>query len=251
MFEKTLKICLIGVTVCLMAGPVCAESEWDFYGSVRLSTFQDNFSKEASSTGKDRSNMSLDMNSNSRIGAKIKNDEFNAGFEYGSTPNLRKLFGRWKTEYGHLMIGQHYTPANIVISNQTHNGGGALLNVGGLYTGRNPQILFKTKIGLMFSAVKPNAYDTVGLGNTTTSLPAIEARYDFTAGRLSGGVVYGTKSFKSESTTKSVSVSASVMGAFARVKLGATKFAFNCVCRMLITTETGTNLPVKPVLSYH
>ncbi len=24
-----------------------------------------------------------------------------------------------------------------------------------------------------------------------------------------------------------------------------------CVCRMLMTTETGTNLPAKPVLSYH
>ena len=227
MLRKIIKSCLTTTLLCSIAVPAYAASDWSFYGSSRVSTFQENLSKEQNSatTGKASSNFALDLQSNSRIGANVKNGEFAGRFEYGSAPSLRLIYGTWEPSAGTLLIGQSYTPANIGISNQVYGGDNNITSAGVLDTGRDPMIQFSTKMGLTVAAVKPNRNDSANLGKTTSSLPAIEASYNFESGGFSAGIVIGTESLKSESATTSVTQTATVAGGHAQMKFGAARIA--------------------------
>lgn len=96
-------------------------TEWNFYGSARVSTFQTN--TEMPSVP-DTDNFALALQSNSRIGANVKvSDKLSGAFEYGASGgnvNLRKLYGEWDFGAGKFLVGQTYAPMNWFYSNQVY-----------------------------------------------------------------------------------------------------------------------------------
>lgn len=229
MLKKMIKSCLAAAMVCAMAVPANAASDWSFYGSTRVSTFQTNYSKEMSATGEAYSNMDLGLHGNSRIGAKVSNGDVSGRFEYGHGNNnagLRLLFGTWKTGSGTLTVGQAWTPTTLFgPSNQVYGGDANLYNVGGLLTGRHPSIQFSMPMGLKIAAIAPKTVGPTGLTDdfkvVTTPLPKLEVSYKFATGGFSVQAAYGMNSVKSSSATTSVTTSSSVMNVLVKMKFGS------------------------------
>ncbi len=107
-------------------------ASWAFYGSSRVSTFYEGVDKDL-----DTDNFSLGLQGNSRIGARVKNGAISGRFEYGTGVNTRLLYGSWDFGGGSFTVGQMYTPVNMFYSNQVFGSDTDLLNVGGVYGGRN------------------------------------------------------------------------------------------------------------------
>ncbi len=92
---------LLAVAVALaMAIPAMADSS--LYGSVRFATFYDtvNFADGTIDANGDDSDSDLtwNLNSNSRIGGKFTTGDIGGRFEYGTGVNLRLLYGTWNLE---------------------------------------------------------------------------------------------------------------------------------------------------------
>ncbi|MCD4743135.1 MAG: hypothetical protein K8R67_11735 [Desulfobacteraceae bacterium] len=142
-----------------------AAAEWNFYGSARVATFwTDVDDLQVLTAGGDDDDFGVGwaMQGNSRIGAKVKvSDTLSGRFEYGTSgggANIRLLYGTWNFGAGTLTVGQFYSPLNFFYSNQVYGGDAGMLNVGGLYSGRNQGLM----VGLMGGALKialltPNA----------------------------------------------------------------------------------------------
>jgi len=160
-------------------------ADWSFYGSSRMSTFFESDSEEATGTGFDDDDLTWGLQGNSRLGATVKAGAIGGGFEYGSGPNLRKLYGTWNFGGGQILVGQTYTPVNYFISNQVWAGDTDMLPYGGIYDGRRPMIQLKSG-GFKIALVEPNTGTVTGFAaaDTDTSIPKIEASYGFSAGPL-------------------------------------------------------------------
>jgi hypothetical protein len=165
------------VAVCAMSA---AAAEWNFYGSARMTTFSvDDDNPGAIPDDRDTT---WALQGNSRIGAKVKvNDTLSGRFEYGTGINLRLLYGEWDFGSGKLLVGQDYTPTTYWYSNQVFDSDNDLLDCGNPYAGRQPQI--KLTFGdLKVAFISPNAKNNVGIaGDVDTTLPKIEASYNFKA----------------------------------------------------------------------
>jgi len=170
--------------------------EWGFYGSARVPFFMTSTSEEVGATGDAESDMALSLQGNSRIGASVKNGDVSGGFEYGSGPNLRKLYANVKLGGGSLTIGQTYTPIDSFLSGQVYGGDAGLLNYGGLYSGRLPQIKYVTG-GLQIAALPASTSAPVGITavDYVTTLPKIEASYALKAGPIALGLQFGYNSY--------------------------------------------------------
>jgi len=239
MLRKIIKSCLAAALVCSMAAPAYAAAEWNMYGSVKMDAWQETHSKEQSDTGKSYSQLNYSLETGSRIGAKVQDGDLGGRFEYGFDENAtaRLLYGTWKTGSGTLLVGQDYGITNLFISNQAYGAGSGLLTDGGLYTGRVPQVKFKTNFGLNIAAIVPNQaeYDegifkleTDDLKELVTfSLPKLEFGYSFSSGSLDAGIVYGMQSEKRAIGTKSATVSSSALGLYGTVKFGTVKVSLN------------------------
>lgn len=160
-------------------------ADWNFYGSSRMTTFFDSDSEEVNPAlgGYDDDDLTWDLQGNSRIGATVKAGNIGGGFEYGSGPNLRKLYGTWNFGAGSLLVGQTYTPWNYFISNQVWADDTDMLPYGGMYDGRRPMIQLSSH-GFKLALVEPNTGTLTGYtaADTDTSIPKIEASYAFNAG---------------------------------------------------------------------
>lgn len=195
MLHKIIKSCLVAALVCVMSAPVYAEDFFNMYGSARIAVDQNTLSKERAGNEDGDSDLTLGLQGNSRFGARAKKGEISGGFEYGSTANLRLLYASVPMAGGALTIGQTYGPVNIFISDQVAGGDSNMLNMGGLYGGRNPQIKFSTG-GLAVALVKTNAGGVAGLsGDVDTMLPKIEAGYSTKMGGVNLGVQFGMQSY--------------------------------------------------------
>ena len=78
-------------------------AEWGFYGSVRMSTFMDNVSEEATGTTFSDDDLTWDQQGNSRIGARVKAGAISGRFEYGisdAKASLRLLNATWNYGLG-------------------------------------------------------------------------------------------------------------------------------------------------------
>jgi hypothetical protein len=177
-------------------------ADWNFYGSSRMATFYSIVDKDIPGDNDTVNRTLWDLQGNARIGATVMvNDQIGGGFEYGSGPNLRKLYGTYTFGGGsELLIGQNYAPTgSYFYSNSVFDGDGDLLGVGQFYSGRVPMIQWKTG-GLKIALLKPNvpgdveagegdfgfdedgnivqADPTVGVA-TDLIIPKIEAAYKF------------------------------------------------------------------------
>jgi hypothetical protein len=188
-------------------------AEWSFYGSARIHTFWEDYDygdKPIKGTITDDNDFDLDhkLQGNARIGANVKvSDNLVGRFEYGSTPNLRLLYGEYDFGGFKLLVGQDYTPLNWFYSNQVWDGDYDLLFAGGVYNGRRAQVTGKFG-GFKIALVQPvttlvgEAKDATWAKNATTGvweekagegrfkdtdvvIPNLQASYNFKVAGLS------------------------------------------------------------------
>ncbi|MGD9822745.1 hypothetical protein [Desulfobacter sp.] len=168
---------LLSAMVLLCAGTAIA-SDWNFYGSARVSTFWED------SDLKDQVDFSEGLQENARIGAKVKvSDELTGRFEYGAkndNANIRLLYGAWNFGAGTLTVGQDYTPIYLPLSNQVWNDDKGLHGYGDPYPGRRAQVKLQFD-GFQIAAIKPNTkyYDGTDLVDKKIQvvIPRIEVSY--------------------------------------------------------------------------
>jgi hypothetical protein len=190
---KKLMIILAAVTLVASFALTAAAAEWNFYGSARMTTFYEMDDQNNA----DDDDTTWGLQGNARIGATVKvNDTLVGGFEYGSTPNLRKLYGEWDFGAGKLLVGQTYTPAcTYFYSNQVWASDNDLLDSGQQYAGRKPMIRL-TFGDFKLAFISPNTSDTAGIGgDTDTTLPKIEAAYNMKMDAFFVDVYGGYNSF--------------------------------------------------------
>lgn len=153
-------------------------ADWNFYGSARVQTFV--AEEDYGDLGLDDQTLfSQYLQTNSRIGARVRvSDELTGRFEYGTGVNVRLLYGEWDFGCGTLLIGQSYSPLNMLYSGQVWWDDTNLLDFGGLFSGRNPMIRLKIG-GFQVAFVEPASPELNGLTDTEVTLPKIEAKYRF------------------------------------------------------------------------
>lgn len=203
MFSGVLTIVLLAFTVPLMA------ADWNFYGSVRMSTFYGDNDKDAG----DDSGTDWDLQGNARIGANVKVDEAIGGrFEFAVTDesvsagkesvNTRLLYATYKSDAGTLLLGQSYTPlADMFYSNQVYGwiaGDTDMLGVGQIWDYRRPLIMFSTK-GLQIALVEVQTATALGSGgDVDVIIPKIELKYHFKKDNVFADIFGGYQSYKIE-----------------------------------------------------
>ena len=187
---------LLGAVVLVVAftAPAFA-AEWSFYGSARITTFWTDVSEELGPTGEDDLDLDHSLQGNSRIGASVKvSDNLTGHFEYGSGPNLRLLWGEYDFGAFKLGVGQHYIPLCLFYSNQAYGPDNGLLDVGGVYVGRDPMV--RAKFGSFEVAlVKPNTPGVPGAVDTDVTIPMIQAKYTLKVAGLSVALAGGYQTY--------------------------------------------------------
>lgn len=169
-------------------------AEWSFYGSARMTTFwaDRDFGDGVNASGADDD---LDLNhslqGNSRIGANVKvSDNLVGRFEYGSGPNLRLLYGEYDFGGFKLGVGQNYQPLCMFYSSSAFGPDNNFLDVGGVYTGRDPAVWGKFG-GFTVSLLQPNVSTIAPAVDTDSTLPQIQAGYKFKIAGLSLNIAGG------------------------------------------------------------
>ena len=196
-----------------------AAADWSFYGSSRMATFMTDIDDKALPPDGD-TDVGWALQGNSRIGASVKNGDVSGAFEYGSTPNLRKLYGSWDFGGGSLLVGQTYSPVNIFISNQVYGGDADMLDVGGVYGGRQQMIMLSIA-DLKVALVNPATSDLGTGGDVDTTIPKIELSWNKSIGPGSVKVVLGYNAFDVEAGATDYSVTSTVLGVMGTANFGA------------------------------
>ncbi len=202
-----MKVKLMMATACLAVvyGGIAFAADWNFYGSARVETFW------TDSDINDTTNLSESLQSNSRIGARVRaSDELTGRFEYGASggdANIRILYGEWDFGAGTLLVGQDWTPLYLPLSNQVYNTDNGLGGWGEASPGRHTMIRLKFD-GFEIAAISPdNTYfksngdavvdsSDISSGNTQTAFPRIEVSYKVDMDKLSLAVGGGYNTFE-------------------------------------------------------
>ncbi len=153
-------------------------ADWSFYGSARVQTFI--LDEDYGDLGLYNTKIwDQYLQGNSRIGARVTvSDQLTGRFEYGTGVDIRILYGEWDFGPATLLVGQTYSPLNMIYSSQVWWDDTSLLDFGGLYSGRNPMI--RLKFGnFQIAALQPASPGISSLTTTETKLPKIEAKYRF------------------------------------------------------------------------
>jgi|GEM_PF-475770 len=246
---KKLTVFYVALVMIFSALPAVAQdkADWAFYGSVRMWTawesvdantppqlssqgatgsfFQNATSKARAfsigTTTYDDADLAWLLQSNSRIGARVKWGNVGGAFEYGSGPNLRLLFGTWNFGPGTLLVGQDYGSYDYRVSNVCGPGGAECngIGLGSIYAGRTPQLALimggfraslempaqnasfsptTTRPILPTTLLLTNNQTTAGTGfiETDITIPRLAAKYSFNAGPgqfFVGGQYYSYK----------------------------------------------------------
>jgi hypothetical protein len=186
-----MKAALAASLVFGFSAGVHAEDFFKMYGSARMALEQTTVTPDVGDADTD---LSLAQQGNSRFGASAQKGMVSGGFEYGTSANLRLLYASVPMGGGSLLLGQHYVPVNIFVSNQVAGGDAGMLNYGGLYGGRRAMIKYATG-GLNVALVQPSAPSLSGVsGDADVSLPKIEASYAMKFGNINVKAVFGTQS---------------------------------------------------------
>ncbi|WP_035235529.1 hypothetical protein [Desulfobacter vibrioformis] len=236
---------LLSAMVFLCAGTAIA-SDWNFYGSARVSTFWED------SDLKDQVDFSEGLQSNARIGAKVKvSDELTGRFEYGTSggnANIRLLYGAWDFGAGTLTVGQDYTPMYLPVSCQVWNDDNGLHGYGDPYPGRHPQIKLKFD-EFQIAAISTNTtYYTVGGGtssaNTQVVIPRIEVSYGINMGGNAGidiAAGYTTFEYNDNEDVDSYVIMIRSTAQIAGFKLGTVVFYGQNAGNMIACNTSGTD----------
>jgi hypothetical protein len=232
------KIILFTAVFALVLGGTALAADWNFYGSSRMSLFNESQSKDLAAnpltTNADNRTTQFYQQSNSRIGANVAAGDIKGRFEYGTGVNVRLLYGTWNFGSGEMSVGRMYTPVFYGLSNQvlgTVAGGDQNLISFGAPFSRLPAIEFKFggfKVAMVepsvvapstlssttytFTAAKGSVATTTGYSNIRPTLPKIELAYNGAFGPVNLHVSGGWNSvdaYDSADQTKSVT---SMMG---------------------------------------
>ena len=159
---KKLTIFIAAIALVCFSVPAMAV-DWNFYGNARMQTFytSEDFGDGLNAAGTDDSDtdLSWDLQGNSRFGANIKAESIKAQVEMGineASVSARRVYGVWDFGAGKLKIGKDYTPVSQFISGQVYDGDLGLLGIGTAYGSRKGQI-----------ALSFGAFDIALITNTT------------------------------------------------------------------------------------
>ena len=179
---------ILTVVVCACSvGVTAGAADWGFYGQSRLSAFEttvdggDPFTAPASGG-----------NGTYLDGVFQRKNRVNPD-GYG---NNRSLWAEYDFGGLRLGLGRHYTPVNAWVGSQAYRSDAGLLDVGGIYGGRNDMVQLTLLDGTFkLSFMEPYVaslnksdgdfmdYDgTGGAAATDKLLPKLEARYDLSIG---------------------------------------------------------------------
>ncbi len=194
-----------------------AAGDWSFYGSSRMATFMEDYDKDAG----DDSDVGWAQQGNSRIGANVKGGDITGKFEYGTGVNLRVLWAEWNYGGGTLCLGQNYVPVNLWTSAQAFGGDAGLLDIGGLYGGRQQMIMLKIA-DLKVALINPSTTaPTIAGGDVDTTLPKVELSWRKSFGMGSIQIVGGYNSIDVETAAKTYGVDSMVIGVLGTANFGA------------------------------
>ena len=211
-------VAVFTAALMLIAGSALA-SEWNFYGSARVSTFVKDV--DTNTAADDTTSFAQGMQSNSRIGARVKvNDNLTARFEYGTDVNVRILAGEWDFGAGKLLVGQDYTPLAIGLSNMVFNGDENLNSYGNPYAGRHPMIRL-TFGAFEIAAIEPaeGTLDIAG-ATTETNMPKVEASYTYRFDKGFVKAIAGYNTFELKDGAKEYDVDSYAWGIGGKINLG-------------------------------
>ena len=211
MMKKLFVILSAIMLAIVFAVPAGATTDWDFYGSVRMQTFsvyQDE-SNPYNETEFDDRDSRWDLNTVSRIGAKVHSGNIGGCFEYGHYDNdskvkLRKLYGTWDFGDGELTVGRQITPIHFV-TNQVYDNDYGLRGFGGFYV-YAPMIQVKVD-GFKLALIKPGVGDpdntdrdpdtsTEDIFDYDTTYPKVEASYTWAMDTFSVKAFGGWNTFE-------------------------------------------------------
>jgi len=169
-------IAVVALATGLAVGSNAMAADWNFYGSARIEAF---WSDVEDSTGESETNYSETLQTDSRIGAKVKvSDELAGRFEYGTdggAANIRHLYGEWDFGTGKLLVGQTDSLLKFSISNQVYDNNSNLKKYGKIDAGRRPMLRL-TFGDFQIAAISPHV-DDLGATETQVLMPKLEAKY--------------------------------------------------------------------------
>jgi len=167
--------------VLLFAAPALAV-DWNFYGSARMETWwqENNLTDGSTAAGQNDSDLIWDLETSSRLGAKVKADAVRGHFEFGineSTVTSRRIYGTWDFGPATLKVGKDYTPVKQFISGQASNEDLGLLGVGTAYGSRHGQLALSFG-GFEIALINPQNPGLKQAGDDRNEwLPKIEAAF--------------------------------------------------------------------------
>jgi hypothetical protein len=205
---KRLTLVLVALAA-IVAIATPAMAEYNFYGSVRVKTFYLDNDKGAA----DDQDFTVELQPNTRFGAKIKSDVIGGKIELGlktqaSGVYTRLAYGTYKTSAGTLLVGQTYSPY-FSNASQVFRDDRGLSGFGNLWDSRNPQIRFDLTSGLYIVAAKVISTAnniTGGTANATTDtlLPKMTVGFKNKAGKFSYNLGATYQTFDTGLTEESV-----------------------------------------------
>lgn len=193
------KLIVLTALFAMVLGGTAIAADWNFYGSSRMALFSNNQDKDLAAnpltTSSDNRYTTFAQQGNSRIGANVAAGDVKGRFEYGTTVNLRLLYGTWNFGSGEMSVGQMYNPTYYGLSNQVYDGDNGMAGFGAPFS-RLDAIEFKFG-GFKIAAVEPSTsapFDpgaTFGRTFVRATLPKIELAYNGAFGpvnlHVSGG----------------------------------------------------------------
>jgi hypothetical protein len=231
---KKLFVCALAVAMVFAFTAPTMAADWNFFGSARFATYWDDVETTTAAVKTSDNDLNWSVNGNSRIGATVSAGDVGGGFEYGSGPNLRKLYGTWNFGAGTLLIGQTYTPIAEFYSNQTWGSDEDLLGNGMAYHGRKGQIrLTFGGFDIAFVTPTPTAIVGVGttaLGETDVTLPQIVLAYKWSSDMFSIKPYFGWATYDATTnvaTKQMESIDSMVYGIGGKVNFGPGYVAAN------------------------
>ena len=197
---KKLFVILSAIMLAIAFAVPAGATDWDFYGSVRMQTFNVNQDENNpyNETEFDDRDSRWGLNTVSRVGATVQNGDISGRFEYGHTDNdvtLRRLYGTWNFGPGELTIGKEYTPIHFV-TNQVYDNDYGLRGFGGFYV-YAPMIQVKVD-GFKLALIKPGVghADVTDFRDYDTTYPKVEASYTWAMDTFSVKAFGGWSTFE-------------------------------------------------------
>jgi hypothetical protein len=190
--EKMKRLTLVLVALAaIVAIATPAMAEYNFYGSVRVKTFYVDNDKNAA----DDQDFTLELQPNTRFGAKVKDDKLGGRIEFGFKTQgagvyTRLAYGTYKFDAGTLLVGQTYSPY-FSNASQVYGDDRGFSGFGNLWDSRNPQIRFDLNSGLYVAAVKVSPATGANAADDTL-LPKMTVGFKNKAGKFAYnlGVTY-------------------------------------------------------------